>query len=93
MRFYSGRIDLEKLGPGRYVHFFFQYTFAGTTATIVSGAVAERCRFRAYLIYSSALSALVYPLASHWVWSEDGFLYGKTLDFAGGGPVETLFCV
>ena len=65
-------VDFDKLGPSRYVIWFFQYTFAGTTATIVSGAVAERCRFRAYLIYSSVLSALIYPIASHWVWAEDG---------------------
>ena len=77
-------------GYDDYVSFFFFYVFAGTTATIVSGAVAERCRFRAYLIYSFVLTGFIYPVVSHWVWSEDGFFYGKVIDFAGGGAVHMV---
>jgi len=65
-----------------YIIWFFNYVFAGTTATIVSGAVAERCQFEAYLIYSSALAAFIYPVVSHWIWSEDGWMYQRgVLDF------------
>ena len=74
-----------------YIIWFFNYVFAGTTATIVSGAVAERCQFEAYLIYSSVLTAIIYPIASHWVWSEDGWMFELgVLDFAGGGAVHGI---
>ena len=78
------------VGWDDYVVFFFFYVFAGTTATIVSGAVAERCRFRAYLIYSFFLTAFIYPVASHWIWTPQGFLYGNVFDFAGGGAVHMV---
>jgi ammonium transporter, Amt family len=60
------------------------------SATIVSGAVAERCRFKAYLIYSFFLSGFIYPVVSHWMWSPDGFLYGRVLDFSGSGAVHLV---
>jgi ammonium transporter, Amt family len=73
-----------------YVLWFFQFVFAGTTATIVSGSVAERCRFRAYIWYTVVLTSFVYPVTSHWIWSPQGFFYGKVLDFAGSGAVHLL---
>jgi Amt family ammonium transporter len=73
-----------------YIYWFFNYVFAGTTATIVSGAVAERCQFRAYLVYSFALAGFIYPVCSHWIWDPNGFLNGKTYDFAGGGAVHMV---
>ncbi|KAL7525479.1 hypothetical protein ACHAWF_001382 [Thalassiosira exigua] len=72
------------------VYFFFFYVFAGTTATIVSGAVAERCRFRAYLIYTFVLTGFIYPVASHWIWSPDGFFHGRVIDYAAGGAVHMV---
>jgi len=70
---------------------FFQYVFAATAATIISGAVAERCNFTAYLFYSVVISGITYPIASHWVWSSDGWLMkiGYS-DFSGAGPVHLL---
>lgn len=72
-----------------YAFWFFQFVFAATTATIVSGAMAERCAFGAYVIYSSVLSGLVYPVVSHWAWSDIGWLAnGYYHDFAGSGVVH-----
>lgn len=50
---------------------FFQMVFAATAATIVSGAVAERCKFSTYLIISALITAVIYPLYGHWVWGAD----------------------
>jgi Amt family ammonium transporter len=69
--------------------FFFQLVFAGTAATIVSGAVAERIKFSAFLIFSFVLVALVYPLAGHWV--RGGWLAGLGfVDFAGATVVHSV---
>jgi ammonium transporter, Amt family len=78
------------VGETDFVGFFFQFVFASSTATIVSGAVAERCRFRAYLIYSFMLTGFIYPVGTHWVWSPNGFLAAHVSDFAGGGAVHMV---
>jgi Amt family ammonium transporter len=64
---------------------FFQLVFAGTAATIVSGAMAERTRFIAYLCYSFLISAFIYPIAAHWIWG-GGWLstLGTTTTITGG---------
>lgn len=59
------------------VNFFFQYTFAATSATIASGAVAERFQIRAYLIYVFIHSAFMYPMIAHFVWSEHGLMSAR----------------
>ena len=79
---------------GRYLMFFWQLVFAGTAATIVSGAVAERLKFPAYLIYSAVVSLIIYPFYGHWVWG-GGWLaklpFGAGhVDFAGSGVVHTI---
>ncbi len=73
-----------------YTVLFFQTVFCATSATIVSGAMAERTNFKAYCIYSAAISLFIYPIAGHWVWgggwlSELGFH-----DFAGSAIVHML---
>ncbi|XP_059482687.1 putative ammonium transporter 1 isoform X2 [Neocloeon triangulifer] len=74
-----------------FSHWFFQFTFAATAATIVSGAVAERCTFASYLTYSAVISGIVYPVASHWAWSDEGWLSKLGYkDFAGSGVVHLL---
>ena len=51
-----------------WAKFFFQLVFAGTAATIVSGAVAERIKFGAFLMFSFLLVAFMYPITGHWIW-------------------------
>lgn len=72
--------------------FFFQLTFAGTAATIVSGAVAERIRFWAFLLFSFCLVGVIYPIVGHWIWSSEGWLYNllKFRDFAGSTVVHSV---
>lgn len=73
---------------------FFQLVFAGTAATIVSGGMAERTKFSAYLIYSFFISAIIYPIAGHWVWGS-GWLWTLPFgvgfrDFAGSTVVHSV---
>ncbi|XKL63860.1 hypothetical protein PGB90_006224 [Kerria lacca] len=64
---------------------FFQYTFASTAGTILSGAVAERCSFITYLSYSLFMSGFIYPVIVHWTWSYQGWLKQLGfIDYAGG---------
>ena len=76
-----------------YPKWFFQFVFAATAATIVSGTIAERCQFVAYFVYSILITGWVYPPVSHWAWDCDtpGFLceWGYA-DFAGSGVVHLL---
>jgi Amt family ammonium transporter len=74
------------------VFFVFQVAFAATAATIVSGAMAERTKFKSYFIYSFVISALIYPVVVHWVWgggwlSQLGTPYH---DFAGSSVVHMV---
>ena len=69
-----------------WAKFFFQLVFAGTAATIVSGAVAERIRFMSFLVFSFLLVAFVYPVTGHWIWG--GGILGAA---PGGGGVAGLF--
>jgi Amt family ammonium transporter len=72
------------------VFWLFQAVFAGTAATIVSGAMAERMKFVAYLTYSFLLTAFVYPIIAHWVWG-GGWLAGLNFhDFAGSTVVHAV---
>ena len=70
---------------------FFQMMFAATAATIVSGALAERIRFGAYLIGSVLITGLIYPLVGGWAWNEGGWLKKLGfLDFAGSTVVHSI---
>ncbi|XP_069178976.1 putative ammonium transporter 1 [Procambarus clarkii] len=77
------------LADERLVFWLFQFAFAATAATIVSGSMAERCAFNAYLICSVMLSGVVYPVVSHWTWSDVGWLKTQHYqDFGGSGVVH-----
>jgi Amt family ammonium transporter len=67
----------------------FQMMFAVITPALITGAFAERKRFKAFVLFSVAWTTLVYAPIAHWVWSPDGWLYGLgVLDFAGGTVVH-----
>ena len=71
-------------------NFVFNLVFCATTATIVSGAMAERTKFLSYCVYSAVISALIYPIEAHWIWgggwlSELGFH-----DFAGSCAIHMV---
>ena len=73
------------------VFFLYQAAFAGTAATIVSGAVAERIRFVAYAIFSLLLTAIAYPLVGHWILTPNGWLNTRGFyDFAGSTVVHSV---
>ena len=74
-----------------YVDWMFQMVFAGTAATIVAGAVAERTRTQTYFAYSFLIGAIIYPLYGHWVWNGDGWLAVLgAADYAGSGVVHAV---
>jgi len=78
----------ESLSPATFI--IFQTVFAATAATIVSGAMAERTKFIAYLIYSVVISLVIYPVVGHWAWG-GGWLYEiGFVDFAGSTVVHSV---
>lgn len=75
------------------VSWLFQMVFAGTAATIIAGAVAERTKINAYFAYSFIVGALIYPIYGHWAWSDEGWLtqIGPGFaDYAGSGVVHMI---
>lgn len=73
-----------------WAKFFFQLVFAGTAATIVSGAVAERIKFGAFLLFSFLLVAFLYPITGHWIWGGGFLSVGNFRDFAGSTVVHSV---
>jgi len=71
-----------------YHEWFFQFAFAATAATIVSGAVAERCSILMYIVYSIFLTAFVYPVVVHWQWGGGFTAQENVVDYAGSGVVH-----
>ena len=71
--------------------FVFNMVFCATTATIVSGAMAERTKFLSYCVYSGVISALIYPIEAHWIWNGDGWLAQLGFhDFAGSCAIHMV---
>ncbi len=90
--FFKSNMGNDNLPAGAF--FIFQTMFCATTATIVSGAMAERTKFSMYMVYSVLISAFVYPISGHWGWgggwlSELGFhdFAGSTMVHACGGAL------
>lgn len=94
-----GKIDLLIMGD--YSHILpegvplwafaiFQTVFCATSATIVSGAMAERTKFSAYCIYSAAISLIIYPVSGHWIWGGGWLSQLGFHDFAGSTAVHMV---
>ncbi|MCF7838810.1 MAG: ammonium transporter [Candidatus Marinimicrobia bacterium] len=81
---------LNWTGVPFWAKFLFQLVFAGTAATIVSGAVAERIKFVSFIVFSFLLVGVMYPVTGHWVWG-GGWLQQLGLwDFAGSTTVHSV---
>ena len=81
---FSGYADFD------YSAFVFNLVFCATTATIVSGSMAERTKFSSYCIYSAIISAIIYPIEAHWVWG-GGFLTEWGFhDYAGSNCIHMV---
>jgi ammonium transporter, Amt family len=81
---------LNWTGVPMWAKFFFQLVFAGTAATIVSGAVAERIKFLSFIVFSFILVAFLYPITGHWIWGGGWLQSLGMFDFAGSTVVHSV---
>jgi Amt family ammonium transporter len=87
----NGAADIvDGLTVDVFVFFVFQLAFAATAATIVSGAMAERTKFKSYFLYSLGITAFIYPVVVHWLWGGGWLAQLDTvpIDFAGSTLVH-----
>ena len=77
-------------GVPLWAYAVFQTVFCATSATIVSGAMAERTKFSAYCIYSAAISLFIYPISGHWIWGGGWLAQLGFHDFAGSTAVHMV---
>src|SRR5688572_18927775 len=82
--------SLNWTGVPLFAKFFFQLVFAGTAATIVSGAVAERIKFGTFVLFAFVLVGLIYPIGGHWAWGGGWLSKMGFLDFAGSTVVHSI---
>lgn len=73
-----------------YAKFFFQLVFAGTAATIVSGAVAERIKYLSFIVFSGVMAIGIYPIVGHWIWGGGWLADLGFRDFAGSTVVHSV---
>jgi len=81
---------LNWTGVPLWAKFFFQLVFAGTAATIVSGAVAERIKFKSFLLFTLFLVGVIYPIGGHLIWGGGWLATKGFLDFAGSTVVHSV---
>ncbi len=81
---------LNWTGIPLWAKFFFQLVFAGTAATIVSGAVAERVKFKSFILFSFILVGVMYPITGHWIWGGGWLQSLGMFDFAGSSVVHSV---
>lgn len=94
---FIGKLDLFSRGDYSSANYpsnaylVFQIMFCATSSTIVSGAMAERTKFSAYLVVAAVISAVVYPISGCWIWNEGGWLHQLGFhDFAGSTAVHVV---
>ena len=87
--FIQGNYGVEGGYPS-WAYVIFQTVFCATAATIVSGAMAERTKFKSYLAYSIAISAFIYPISGHWIWGGGWLSQLGFIDFAGSTAVHMV---
>jgi len=73
-----------------WAKFFFQLVFCGTAATIVSGAVAERIKYKSFILFSFIMTMIIYPIIGHWVWGGGWLAQKGMFDFAGSTVVHSV---
>jgi Amt family ammonium transporter len=88
--FFHSPMGVDAESGGFYSTWFFQVVFAATSATIVSGAMAERTQFKSYLIYTCFISAFIYPISGHWIWGGGWLAELGFHDFAGSTAVHSV---
>ncbi|WP_276354659.1 ammonium transporter [Cohnella caldifontis] len=89
--FMGGDLTHLKLSISHDTYWLFQCAFVIAVISIVSGAVAERIHFRAYIVYAIVMTGLIYPIAGHWIWSPGGWLAEMGMvDFAGSAAIHAL---
>jgi len=89
--FLGGNLEHIDLRVPIYAFWLFQAAFAVAVASIISGAVAERMKFAPYIVFTLICTAIIYPVAGHWVWGSGGWLSKLgMLDFAGSAAVHAV---
>lgn len=87
----SGTMDHLGLSIPLVAFWLFQAAFVVAAISIVSGAVAERMNFKAYILYTIVMTALIYPISGHWIWGIDGWLAKLGMkDFAGSAAIHAM---
>jgi Amt family ammonium transporter len=89
-QFFHGPMDITPEAADFFKTWFFQVVFAATSATIVSGAMAERTQFKSYLIYTCFISAFIYPISGRWIWGGGWLADLGFHDFAGSTVVHSV---
>lgn len=88
---YSGVYSsISWTGVPLFAKFFFQLVFCGTAATIVSGAVAERIKYKSFIAFSFLMTMFIYPIVGHWVWGGGWLAQKGMFDFAGSTVVHSV---
>ena len=89
--FIGGNLSHLNLNISTDTYWFFQCAFVIAAISIVSGAVAERIHFRAYILYTIMMTGFIYPVSGHWIWSSNGWLAQLgMIDFAGSAAIHAL---
>jgi len=81
---------LSWVGVPIWAKFFFQLVFCGTAATIVSGAVAERIKYKSFIVFSFLMAMFIYPVVGHWIWGGGWLQLKGMFDFAGSTVVHSV---